>query len=157
MYILSQEQLLDTQLEPAWDFLQNPHNLNVITPPELHFEIVTDVPEKMYNGLIIEYRITIPLVGRQRWITEIKHIKENHSFVDEQRIGPYRFWYHYHRLTRQEEMVKNHDKVYYLPPYGPLGTLAHHLFIKKALARIFNYRRKKMAEIFNCPEVKAPA
>ena len=94
MYVLERQQRVTASVEQAWAFLQNPANLDRITPPDLQFRIVTDVPAIMFNGLIVEYRITIPLLGTHTWVTEIKHIREGLSFVDEQRLGPYRFWYH---------------------------------------------------------------
>lgn len=148
MYILKRDQHVNTQLEIIWDFLKNPHNLNIITPPDLHFSIISDVPETMYNGLIIEYSIRIPVIGRQRWVTEIKHIEEMRSFVDEQRIGPYRFWYHHHQLVAEESGVRSRDTVYYQPPFGKAGSMINSLFIRKTLDRIFDYRQRRIAEIF---------
>ena len=63
MYILERQQRVTGTLEQAWAFLQNPANLDRITPPDLQFRIVTDIPAIMYNGLIVEYRITIQ-IGR---------------------------------------------------------------------------------------------
>jgi ligand-binding SRPBCC domain-containing protein len=101
MYTLIREQFVQTDINTAWDFLKNPANLDRITPPDLQFEIISEVPRKMFDGLIIEYRIRIPGFGVRKWVAEIKHIKEMHSFVDEQRIGPYNFWYHYHQIDQQ--------------------------------------------------------
>ncbi len=147
MYILRRKQYFKASLEETWAFLKNPFNLNHITPPELNFEIVSKVPEEMFNGMIIEYSIRIPRIGKQKWITEIKHIRQNHSFVDEQRIGPYTFWYHYHELKSQTSGVISFDTVYYLPPFGVFGKVLHALYIKKQLHKIFDFRRDKLAEI----------
>ena len=149
MYTLEKEQLVDADLERCWNFLKSPANLNLITPDDLHFQIVSFVPEDMYNGLIIEYRISIPIIGVQRWVAEIKHIRVNHSFVDEQRIGPYRFWYHYHELRATPDGTKLIDRVYYAVPYSIFGRLLHSLFIRKTLERIFTYRHAKLAELLD--------
>lgn len=147
MHTLEREQLVTANLDHTWNFLKNPANLNIITPEDLQFSIISAVPEAMYNGLIIEYRISIPLFGTQKWIAEIKHIREKKSFVDEQRLGPYAFWYHYHELTAMKEGVRVTDRVYYAVPYGMAGRLLHILFIRKTLERIFDYRKAKIAEI----------
>ncbi len=147
MYTLETEQLVTARLEECWNFLKNPENLNEITPPDLDFRIMSPVPQDMYDGLIIEYRISIPLFGVQRWVAEIKHIRPKKSFVDEQRIGPYAFWYHYHELTATPGGVKLIDRVHYSVPYGIFGRLLHGLFIKKTLQRIFAYRHVKISEI----------
>ena len=148
MYELEQEQLFPITQEALWDFISQPENLNAITPPELDFEIHSDIPERMYNGLIIRYRITIPWFGSRDWITEIKHIREGFSFVDEQRFGPYKFWFHYHEIRPEEGGVRMLDRVSYIVPFGVLGRILHRLFIKKMLRNIFDYRFDKLKEMF---------
>ncbi|MFH1154278.1 MAG: SRPBCC family protein [Pseudomonadota bacterium] len=149
VYTLYREQVVNTTLEAAWDFIQNPSNLNRITPGDLDFQIVSQVPESMADGLLIEYRITMPVVGKQVWLTEIKHIRHQVSFVDEQRVGPYRFWYHHHEIAPHESGVKFMDTVTYQLPYGLLGGVVHHLYVKKTLDRIFNFRGQKIKEILS--------
>jgi ligand-binding SRPBCC domain-containing protein len=149
MYTLEREQVVHTSLDEAWIFLRDPGNLNKITPDDLDFQIVSPVPEVMFNGLLIEYKITIPFFGGQQWIAEIKHIRELHSFVDEQRQGPYSFWYHYHELNEVENGVRLVDRVYYDVPWSFAGRLLHRMIIRKTLNRIFDYRREKLARMFN--------
>jgi ligand-binding SRPBCC domain-containing protein len=144
MYILERKQLVAASMEQTWAFLQNPANLDRITPDDLRFHIVSDVPAIMHNGLIVEYRITIPLMGTHTWVTEIKHIRTGYSFVDEQRLGPYRFWYHYHEIRQEGNMVLLIDKVMYQPPFGVLGRLLHRFYIRKTLDRIFRYRKEQL-------------
>ncbi|MDQ8206112.1 SRPBCC family protein [Coraliomargarita sp. SDUM461003] len=141
---LEREQTIATELETAWNFISAPQNLDRITPDDMDFEIVSKLPEQMYNGLLIEYRVGIPLIGKQTWLTELKHIREQHSFVDEQRIGPYRLWYHYHEITAVAGGVRFNDRVSYVMPFGPFGALARGLYVKKELERIFDYRQKAM-------------
>ena len=147
MFILERQQWVETSVERAWKFLQHPANLDRITPPDLRFCIVTEIPEKMYNGLIVEYRITIPLIGTHTWVTEIKHIREGISFVDEQRLGPYRFWYHYHEIRKEKEGALLIDRVYYQPPFRILGNMLHFLYIRKTLERIFDYRHGRIESL----------
>ena len=147
MYTLFREQYVTATLVEAWDLLKNPANLDLITPHDLKFKIVSPVPQVMFNGLIIEYRIRIPWFGVHTWIAEIKHIRETHSFVDEQRLGPYTFWYHYHQIDAEESRIKLIDKVYYKVPFGIFGQIIHFFFIRKTLKRIFDYRKEKLAEL----------
>ncbi|HKK17215.1 MAG TPA: SRPBCC family protein [Opitutales bacterium] len=140
------EQTIATDAGRAWRFISAPANLDIITPPDMSFEIVSEVPDSMYDGLLIEYRVGIPLLGKQRWLTELKHIREGHSFVDEQRIGPYKFWYHYHEVSAAEGGVRFVDKVHYVLPFGPLGSLAHQLFVKWQLQKIFDFRQQAMQQ-----------
>ena len=149
MYTLIREQSVSTTLAAAWNFLKNPANLNRITPADLKFQVVSPVPEEMYNGLIIEYRIAIPFIGVRKWVAELKHISALHSFVDEQRLGPYSFWYHYHELVEQGDRVKIIDRVFYEVPYGLLGKAMHALFVRKTLERIFHFRKEKLTELLS--------
>ncbi|MBW6509069.1 MAG: hypothetical protein K0A94_05920, partial [Desulfuromonadales bacterium] len=71
------------------------------------------------------------------------------SFVDEQRLGPYRLWYHYHQIeslgTKKTKMI---DHVTYALPFGPLGKIVHSLKVEQMLREIFDYRRGKLLELF---------
>jgi len=150
MFQLERQLVLNAPAEDVWDFLANPVNLNELTPPDLRFEILSKLPERMYNGLMIHYSIGIPLFGRHRWLTEIKHIEEGSSFVDEQRRGPYRFWYHYHAVEALADgRTRMNDSVTYQLPFGLLGRLVHKVQVKKMLDDIFDYRSRKLTEIFS--------
>ncbi len=148
IYTLQKETLLGCSLEKSWEFLRNPANLNRITPPDLDFQIISEVPGEMFNGLLIEYAIRIPGLGRQRWLTEIKHIQPYHSFVDEQRYGPFALWYHFHEITETDEGVQSRDKVTYIMPLGQLGRILHYLSIHRTLKRIFTYREEQLKKLF---------
>lgn len=149
MYTLHSEILVNTTLEKAWGFIQNPANLNRITPPDMAFEILTDHPKTMREGMLVEYRVKIPFLGVQPWLSELKHIAEGHSFVDEQKIGPYKLWYHYHALEHTDGGIKFIDRVTYEVPYGIIGKMAHGLFIRKTLERIFDYRSAALVSILS--------
>ena len=125
-----------------------PQNLNRITPPDMAFEIIGESPERAYPGLLLEYRVKIPLLGWSTWLTEIKYVVDGFSFVDEQRVGPYKLWLHTHTLEEVEEGTKMTDEVHYQMPFGLLGWLAHILFVRRTLKRVFEYRREKLNGIF---------
>ncbi|MDF7826825.1 SRPBCC family protein [Pontiellaceae bacterium B12227] len=147
MYTLHKEIIVDTTLQEAWDFIRNPANLNLITPDDMAFEILTELPEEMTEGMLVEYRVNIPVLGKQPWLSELKHIVPQSSFVDEQKIGPYKLWYHYHGIEACEGGVLFTDHVVYEVPFGFLGKLAHSLFIGKTLERIFSFREKQFAHL----------
>lgn len=149
MHELHREILIDAPCETLWNFIATPNNLNLLTPPDLDFRIISELPDRMYNGLTIQYRIHIPFFGTHRWLTEIKHIREGVSFVDEQRLGPYRLWYHYHQIeSLSYYKTKMTDHVTYALPFGPLGKMVHSLKVEQMLRDIFEYRRGKLQELF---------
>jgi len=114
----------------------------------MSFEIIGDLPERTFPGLLLEYRVKIPFLGRTTWLTEIKYVDEGVSFVDEQRVGPYKLWIHTHRLETVDGGTKMIDEVRYQMPFGLLGSIAHFFFVRRTLERIFKYRREKLEEIF---------
>lgn len=152
-FVLEKTQKLNCSLEEAWDFFSSPKNLKEITPEYMGFDITSEVPEKMYTGLIITY-IVKPLLGIPlNWMTEIKHVKEYEYFVDEQRMGPYKIWHHEHHFYKVDDGVVMKDKVSYALPFGILGVIAHPIFVKQKLEEIFDYRFKKTEELFNKAKV----
>lgn len=142
-YRFYREQKLHASTEDLWDFISSPRNLKEITPPHMGFNITSpNLPEKMYPGMVISYKVR-PLLGiKTDWVTEITHVQEGRYFVDEQRIGPYTLWHHEHFLEPTEDGVLMKDIITYQPPFGILGALANSLFIKKQLNVIFDYRRR---------------
>lgn len=135
-------------MEKAWDFFSNPANLSKITPKEMNFEITSKVPPKIYPGLIITYKVSPLPFMRVSWVTEIKQASENSYFIDEQRFGPYKFWYHIHFFREMEEGVEMEDIVYYGLPFGFIGDLFGLKLVQKQLNRIFDYREQQISQIF---------
>ena len=148
MHHLKQSQSLPVDRKVLWEFISVPQNLNKITPPDMAFEIIGDPPEKAYAGLLLEYRVKVPLLGWSTWLTEIKYVEDGVSFMDEQRVGPYKLWLHTHKLEDVDGGTRMTDDIRYLVPFGPIGLLANFLFVGRTLRRIFDYRRVKMEELF---------
>ena len=149
MYQLKTIQFVKTDMATCWDFFSNPKNLSKITPQSMGFIVRTELPDKMYEGLMIEYTVR-PMLGiPMNWITEIKTVKNHSFFVDEQRKGPYRIWHHEHHFKEVEGGVEMTDIVSYEIPFGFLGRLMHPILVKNKLKEIFDYRRQKVDELFN--------
>lgn len=149
MYQLKKTQLIKTDLETCWKFFSSPKNLKLITPPYMGFDIKVSLPEKMYEGLMIAYTVR-PLWGiPMTWITEIKTVEDNHFFVDEQRKGPYTIWHHEHHFKETTAGIEMTDIVTYVIPLGILGRLMHPIIVKPKLEEIFDYRYKRVEELFN--------
>lgn len=148
MYTLERTQRIPISLEEAWNFFQNPGNLSKITPSEMGFETLSEVPEKMYPGLFIHYKVS-PLFGiKMNWTTEITYVQEPHYFVDEQRVGPYAIWHHEHHFKEIEGGVEMLDRVNYKIPLGILGKIAHPIIVRSKLEEIFEFRIRAVEEIF---------
>ena len=148
MHTLRQSQTLPVSRNVLWEFVSVPQNLNQITPPKMAFKIIGDPPKSAYEGLLLEYKVRIPVLGWTTWLTEIKYVTEGYSFMDEQRIGPYKLWLHTHTLEDVDGGTKMTDEIRYALPFGLLGDFAHAIFVKRTLKQIFDYRREKLDELF---------
>ena len=153
MYQLKTKQFVKTDMATCWDFFSDPKNLSKITPQSMGFIVRTELPDKMYEGLMIEYTVR-PMLGiPMNWITEIKTVKNHSFFVDEQRKGPYKIWHHEHHFNEVEGGVEMTDIVSYELPLGFLGRLMHPILVKNKLKEIFDYRRQKVDELFIDTEI----
>lgn len=148
MYQIKRTQFVKTDLATCWDFFSSPNNLQVITPDYMGFKVLTTVPEKMYEGLMIAYKVSPVMKIPLNWVTEIKYVHDEQFFVDEQRTGPYKMWHHEHHFKAVDGGVEMTDIVSYELPLGFLGRFAHWLFVRKQLEGIFDYRFKKVDELF---------
>jgi len=149
-YQFYREQMMHASLDEIWDFISSPQNLKKITPDYMGFDIRSkNLPDKIYEGMIISYMVK-PVFGiKTNWVTEITHIKEKAYFVDEQRVGPYSMWHHQHIIEQQGDQVLMKDIVSYQPPFGWLGIIAKKLMIEKKLNEIFEYRTQVLEKIFH--------
>ncbi len=148
-YQFTATQKIPASVEQVWDFISSPKNLKEITPAYMGFEITgANLPEKMYPGMIISYKVS-PLMGiKMTWVTEITHVEKHRYFVDEQRMGPYAMWHHQHKVEAIEGGVLMTDIVSYQPPLGFLGVIANALFIRGKLKEIFDFRTVAVDKMF---------
>lgn len=148
IYTLHQTQKLPISLETAWEFLCNPANLSKLTPSEMNMKIISGADRPMYAGQVLQYSVT-PLAGfKTKWVSEITQYKDKNYFVDLQLYGPYAFWHHKHFVKEIEGGVEMEDIIDYKVPFGILGQLVHPILVKPKLNDIFNYRTRKLEELF---------
>ena len=148
VHVLKQQQVLPISLQEAWEFFSTPRNLNDITPADLGFTMTYSSSEKMVEGQIITYRIRIAPLIHVPWVTEIKSVKEPQSFIDNQISGPYTLWHHLHQFEETPEGVLMTDLVHYALPFGPFGSIADAVFVRRKLEHIFSYRRQTLEKHF---------
>lgn len=149
VYSLQTVQRIPVGLDKAWDFFSSPANLQTITPTSLGFKIISKFHgNRMYPGQIIEYKVSPVLGIPLYWMTEITHVEDQKFFVDEQRFGPYALWHHQHHFKSIPGGVEMTDIVHYKLPLWVLGDLAHAIFVRNQLKKIFDYRFEQVEKIF---------
>ena len=117
-------------------------NLEALTPPWLHFEILTPTVV-LRPGARIDYRLRlygIPL----RWQSEISRWEPPESFVDEQRRGPYRRWVHTHTFAEERDGTRIGDAVEFEVPFGWLAGW----FVMRDVRKIFAFRTEVLLNLF---------
>lgn len=131
----------------VFPFFSNAENLELLTPGELHFKILTPTPIAMKTGARIDYQIRLfgfPL----NWRTEITLWNPPYEFIDTQLKGPYALWVHHHTFEeRGAKATLLRDRVTYRLPLEPLGRLGLPL-VRRELERIFRFRQEAVARHF---------
>lgn len=134
-------------IDEVFAFFADAGNLGRITPPWLHFEILSELPLDMRAGTLIDYRLRLRGVPI-RWRSQITAWEPPHRFVDEQRRGPYRSWVHEHRFAPTATGTLVEDEVVYDVPGG---ALVNRWLVRPDLERIFDYRHEHLILIFGEP------
>ena len=127
-------------IDETFSFFADASNLEIITPPELCFHMITPQPFKITEGTEIDYHLRLhglPIAWRAR----ITNWSPPHRFVDEQIQGPYKLWIHIHRFYEHDGNTKVVDEVWYQLPLWPLGEIVYP-FVAVQLRRIFAFRKK---------------
>ena len=150
IFRLEAAQTLPTDIESAWRFFSDPHNLAVITPPEMRFEITGEPPPEIHSGLIITYRLTpLPILPlRVSWATEITQVNAPYYFADDQIAGPYALWHHEHHFQEVEGGVLATDRVHWSLPLDPISSPVASYAVIPQLRHIFRFRARTLEARF---------
>ncbi len=149
VFYLDASTIVPRALDETFAFFADAGNLQALTPPWLHFQILTPLPIAMASGTIIDYRIRlhgIPIT----WKTRITEWNPPHSFIDEQIKGPYTLWRHRHTFGPDPAgsggtLVRDH--VEYAIPGWLLSPLIERWIVRPDLDRIFGYRQAAMMSL----------
>lgn len=150
-HILTRTQTIELPREEVFAFFSDAANLERITPPQLRFHIVTPPPITLKKGAIIDYKLTMRGL-RFGWRTEITEWEPPIMFTDRQVKGPYGQWIHTHwfsEITPTQTIIE--DEVRYRLPLEPFGDIVH-FFVRRELERIFDFRQRAVAAIFEKPD-----
>jgi len=144
--LLEREQFFPMGVEEVFEPFSRAENLQALTPPWLHFRIVTELPIEMREGALIEYRLRFHGVP-VRWRTEIEVWEPPYRFVDLALKSPFALWHHTHTFEAVEGGTIARDRVRYRVGFGPLGEVAHAVLVSRDLGRIFDFRREAIEDL----------
>ncbi len=99
------------------------------------------MPDDLYAGLMISYRMKAVFGISMGWLSEISHCEKPKRFIYQQCVGPFYFWSHEVCFTQQREEIILEDIVFYSMRWGWLGDLLHAMVIHDKLKRIFDARQ----------------
>ena len=146
-HTLRRAQWIPRPIDEVFAFFSDARNLEEITPPWLGFRILTPGPIRIAAGTRIRYRLSlhgIPL----GWTTEIRRWKPPLRFIDVQLDGPYRLWHHTHLFESKDGGTLITDIVRYRLPFGIIGEVMHRIKVRRDLERIFDYRVRRIRDVF---------
>ncbi len=147
IHTLLRKQIINKPIDEVFAFFDRPENLGDITPDFLNFSIMTPSPVAMKEGAVIDYSIKMMGIP-MRWRSLISTYEPPYRFVDEQLRGPYSFWHHTHTFEEFPNGTLVTDRVLYAVPLGILGRVAHPLFVRGQLDRIFDHRFRVVEQYF---------
>jgi ligand-binding SRPBCC domain-containing protein len=97
------------------------------------------------EGDLVEIVVRLwPTPFRQTWRVEAERIVAPTLVVDRMLAGPFRSWVHQHRFEDLGDgTTRLTDHVDYHLPFGPLGSLADALVVRRVLERLFRHRQTR--------------
>jgi ligand-binding SRPBCC domain-containing protein len=146
MRTLDAEMWLPVPIEQVFAFFCEVANLDLLTPPWVHFETLTPRPIAMGAGTVIDHRLRIHGVPI-RWQSEITVWQPPTQFVDEQRRGPYKLWVHRHDFVAEDGGTWIRDHVDYRPRGWICEALVDRWLVEPDLRRIFTFRHQRIREV----------
>ncbi len=137
----------------AWHAL--PGTLERLTPPSEHVKLI-----ERSGGLGHGARVVLQF-GRwpfqRRWIAEHQEYEEGRFFSDIQVSGPFAYWKHTHRFEPDgPDACFLEDQVEYALPFGALGRWFAGWYVRRKLAKLFEYRHEVTARAFAGPVQRKP-
>ncbi len=122
-------------------FYDDPVSLVAITPPPVRVTIQRfDRP--VCAGSRVIFRLSVGPFG-VTWNGTIADYVDQQYFRDVQNSGPFGAWSHTHTFVAEADGTRVTDRVEYEPSLGLIGKLLDPIFVKPALAFMFNYRARK--------------
>lgn len=141
------EQWIPKKKKEIFPYFTETKNLEEITPPWLHFNVLDQSTPQIKSGTLINYKLQIKGLP-VKWRTEILDWNPPEMFSDKQLKGPYNKWYHTHLFEDLGTGTLMTDLIVYRLPLGIFGSLTAQGFVLNDIKTIFEYRKKVIKNKF---------
>jgi ligand-binding SRPBCC domain-containing protein len=141
--VYSKSSEIQTSTRDAFAWHESPDALERLIPPWQRVT-VEQAPTSLGDGAIAVLALHIGPM-KLRWVARhrdfIDRGEDGGEFTDEQVSGPFASWVHRHtvRTTGPTSCVLD-DRIEYALPLGRLGEILTGWYVRKKLARMFDYR-----------------
>lgn len=142
--LLRATQWVPRPLEEVFRFFSQPENLQTLTPSHVRFQLLSDTPVDMREGLELSYKLRVKGIPI-RWTSRITVWDPPHAFADIQLKGPYRTWDHTHTFERDGSGTRVVDEVHYSAP--GFRWMERHL-VRPDIRKIFAFRHHTLETLF---------
>jgi ligand-binding SRPBCC domain-containing protein len=136
---------ISARVEAAFAFHEHPRAFEFLLPPWQKVELIeTSGSLKVGSRLVIKIG-SGPL--STTWVAEHTEYIPNRLFEDVQRKGPFAHWRHRHLFepTARGTTIYT-DDIEYALPFGRVADAAAGWFVRRQLARLFDYRHNVLAQ-----------
>ena len=147
IHVLERSQWVPSPVAETFAFFSDAANLQAITPPWLHFRILSALPVAMHEGAHIDYALKLHGLP-VRWRSRIARWQPGSEFTDEQVLGPYARWVHRHTFRAERGGTRIGDRVEYALRFDPLSRPVQPLYVRPLVERIFDFRGEVIARRF---------
>jgi uncharacterized protein len=152
-HVLERRVWLPRPRREVFTFLADPRNLALVTPPAARLRWLAPPPDTLQAGSVIDFSVRVWRVPI-RWRVFVRELDPPHRFVDVQIWGPFARWEHRHQLVEgtpadgraEPRGTWMEDRVTYRLPLGVVGRLAHAASAERQIARLFDYRERRLRE-----------
>lgn len=141
------EQWIAKKPEEVFSFFADETNLEKLMPRSFDLHVLGKSTPTLKEGTVVDFRFTLygfPMHGQ----VKILEWEPGRRFVDELVKGPFKAWRHAHELWPMADGTLLRDRVRCQLPAGWFGNVLAGWKAENDIKAIFEFRRKRIGEIF---------